>query len=277
MNIKEYIKLKLEEVDYFLKGVYFENINVNYEIIVENMLIEGNFHNLDFMNRSRLHRKLTEETLLKIKGYRYELEQVDLAFLSVPMGNMTEEEKEKHIQIEVDKAVEKFIKLVMLELNNLRDNVLNKFYREKNDKKQRVSLLYTDLDFFKIKLGSKEFNWEEISQKQKINEDKKQPVVIDDLRLALYYIYSLPNKIEDKRNKLATLEAFSEYAKDNLSQEKYGLSVRYYGKLRNESFYDNFAVIYSELLHKIPEYNDFLIELLIAKNIEQQEEKPITR
>ena len=47
----------------------------------------------------------------------------------------------------------------MMELNKLRDNVINDFHRRSGIKINVASMIDSSLDFFKINLGSKEYQW----------------------------------------------------------------------------------------------------------------------
>ena len=260
MNLNEYKKIKLDEVDYFLKGIYFENINKNYEIIIENMLIEDKLHELEFINQNEICRELTESTLLNISAYRTELVDTYLEM--------------SYSKEDVDKEINKFIEKVMIELNKLKNNVVNKLYIEKNSKKDQATLLNTNLDIFKIKIGNQNYNWKEDenskSKKIRKNIQEEELLVADDLRMIIYYIYALPGMIKDKKFKLNALNAFTHSLTPGTLEHDSAFAYRL--TLYNTTEYEMVEKIHNEALEQIPGYELFYRSLL-EKELEDSKSK----
>lgn len=237
MKLSEYREIKLNEVDYFFRGIHFENIGKKNAPIIDSMVIEGEFVNLDFINQNKLWRKLIESALIDIKGYRSELEFIYLD--NFQSHTATELKKE------IDTAVGQFYNKVINRLNELNNTFLKVFYKDKTNKKNGASLLDTSLNFFKINSGNNIYDW---GSKETSNRKERNPEVVDDLRLILLYIYTLPKMLKDRDDKLSNLQ--EEIFNSGLIGQDFMKQFSKAARLTMERDYSVFDEKYNEMKHK---------------------------
>lgn len=244
MNLNEYKRNKIKEVDFFLRGIYFDNINTkDKKIIIDLSLNCGEDLSLDCEKFFNTYRNATEMFLLRIKELRGEFIYTDLEFAG------TKEE--------VDLAVKALIDNIRNELNNYKATIMKEVFGSPRVAKSNgvdvllnpieYSLLNTGLNFINIKIGNDIFQ-----AYRDGTEAEKETVVVDNLNIMIVYVYTITCMIKDKKDKQSY---FIDYVSDNfkVTDPNY-LDIH---KLRNVFFgeknYNEFIRKYDDAMKRIEE------------------------
>lgn len=194
MTISEYKKNKLTEIDYFLRGINFNNVGIKEKKynedgkylgtinakLIDNVQVNDELFKTKFLNRKEWFPILTE-AMSKIKTLYAGLEN---KFSDDITGANTVKE--------VDIAIIEFIQNVMQILDELKEHILEDVKLEKNVSVTK-SFETSSLDFLEINIGGKVFKSERINTNPNILKEKEQ---VDSAVLILVYIYMLPINIE---------------------------------------------------------------------------------
>lgn len=200
MSLEEYKRMRLEEVEYFFRGINFKNNGKDKTVydengirvgkknlkLVDSIEINGNKYDAGIINRDKKYRELLVAAINKIS-----------IMYSNLRDNLMSDNKNFFLdgKATVDEMVKNFIDGVMVVLNELKNAILGKL---QNDEEIRPNDSYvsSDLDFFKISLGNDNdvFDWikERNSPQADARVVKENDVVVDSFSSILFHIYCLP-------------------------------------------------------------------------------------
>lgn len=261
-NLNEYKQLKIKEVNYFLRGINFNNIGKKHEKIIDYASPECS----SFFNVIGPCRLITEEFLIRIKEKYGDLIYVDLEFAS---------SKE-----EVDAAIESFVNNIRKELDEYKYTVIKQTFIDKekleedhvtinNHSKYNVkenNLINLGLNFIKIQIGDKIYGTPKNGK-----ESEKEDVTLNNLNTMLIYVYALLGMINDKKEKEEEfIDFIAEHCK--ATDPKYFELRKLQAVFLNIKTYDDFIEKYNELIAQIKEI--FVQE---AEKIEESTPKPKAR
>lgn len=256
MNINEYKKNKIKEVDFFLKGIRFENIGVKDKEIILGLTPECS----DFFNKEESYRELTEKFLNKIKEYYTELIHTNIEYAQ------TNEE--------IDLEIKKFVDQIRNEINYYKHTLIKVAFQSNKEEKiiiddlpevKEKNLINTGLNFIKIKIGNKSYSVPKTG-----SEAEKEDAIVDNLIPIMIYVYILKGNIEDKKQKQ---EEFIDFVAENFSvtDEEYLKVRRMQGIFLNEKDYETFLQKYNDTIADIV---TMIIEREQKIEINQNESKP---
>lgn len=252
MTLNEYKSNKIKEINYFLRGINFQNIGIK-----EKPIINHSPECDEFFNKNRIFREITERFLNKIKEYYNNLLDTELEFASS--------------QEEIDRAVLNFVEKTKEELNNYKNLIIKAAFKSVEQEHiiidelpevREKNLINTGLNFIRVKLGTKEYPTAKTGF-----EAEKEDEVLDNLNIMIIYIYVLVCMINDKKQKK---EEFIDLIAENFSptDPKYGEHLNTHLQLLNEKNYDKFVELYYAEIEKIK------AQLVGAR--QKQETKPKT-
>lgn len=182
MNINEYKQNKKREVKQFLEGLKFDNIGINNKKIISGLTPECS----DFFNRGDLYRSLTERFLNNIHE-----EYINLIDTNIEYASTVEE---------IDYEIKKFVDNVKNIINDYKYNLIKAVFIQKKEEGiiidnlpevKEKNLLYTGLNFIKIKIGDKIYSSPKIGR-----EAEKEDVTVDNITPIIIYI--LYNKLHSR-------------------------------------------------------------------------------
>lgn len=184
MNLRSYKELKLAQLDNFFRGINFENI-ISKNELVENvdldnalvnryLFINGDKHDINFINRNKFFRTVFLKFLFDVKK---DYDSLKKSFRHDGDGDIFA----VTTYSEVDNLIDNFLKNVISKLDKLKNGLLKHFCGEKNSKIIGTYSLYD----FQISLDDSVM----------VSDDKE---LVNDFRMLLYYVCSLPN-LENER------------------------------------------------------------------------------
>lgn len=240
-NLNEYKKMKINELQYFFRGINFKNVNKEGSIIIDYATPECS----EFFNGKNSSRCITEEFLKRIKeNYN------DLIFTDLEFSGSKEE---------VDSSIMRFIGSLRRELEEYKLTLITQeFVPEEKIEKKYISisehekyrarennLLYMGLNFIKLQIGQNVYSLPKTG-----NEAEKEDRVVDNLNIIIIYMYALISMIRDKKEKLSEfVDTVS--ANINVKDSRYPEMMRMQFTLLNIKNYDDFVMEYNELIEKI--------------------------
>lgn len=234
MRIEDYTKMKLAEVDYFLRGINFYNLVKNsndcdkksFGIPCSELIniidVDGGNFDARFINRRRWY-ELLVNAVSEIRSLRYRLECVDL-----DIG--------VYASTQVDDAVEEFISKVMIIVEQLKADILEDV-RIKDKVQVNKSFESSSLEFLKIRLGAKVFDWKKSSKKNQngVRGKVRNSEIVDSLVVILAYVHLLPDMIKTSQElrgkmisflqKLESCKIFELGSEKHMKLSKYSFEV----------------------------------------------------
>lgn len=237
MNIEEYKRNKLRNIDFYLRGISYKNLEA--ETLLERLPEE-----LDVIF-NKLYRKETIKFINEIRN-SYDLFRAnELEFA---------ETKE-----EVDIAITKFEKKLKQIATDFKNNILVAHAKETG---YQPSIINNSIEPIKVKI--RDINAEKLTREQLHEIDE-----IDGLREITAYIYAFIYMIKDKTIKSANLLDLINL-KFSVRSPEYKLAFGKYLKIKQEKNYTKFNELYSSLLSDLgvtKEDFDYLAREETSKNI----------
>lgn len=217
MNIKEYKRSKLRDIDFYLRGISYKNLEAT-------SLLERLPEELDIIfNKNPLYREETIKFVSEIRNSYDLLKANELEFA---------ETKE-----EVDVAIANFeIKLKQI-ANDFKNNILVAHTKETG---YQSSIINNSIEPIKVKI--RDINEEKLTRDELHEIDE-----LDGLREITAYIYAFIYMIKDKAMKSANLLDLINL-KYSVRSHEYKIAFGRYLKTKNEKNYTKFNELYSELL-----------------------------
>lgn len=186
MNLYEYKKMVMKDIEEFFRGVYFNNVGIKNKKIVGYLTPECS----DFFNKSGMVRSVTEELLKKIISLKEELFSTNIEFAS------SKEEVDYYVRIFVDdvrKEVDNYRNLIIRIMFQVdKDNISMTELQEVKEK----NTINTGLNFIKIKIGNNLYLASKTSA-----DVQEESAISEHINDFLIIIYLLIDMIKDKKRR----------------------------------------------------------------------------
>lgn len=220
MNIREYIDKRIKDIDFYLRGINYKNLNA------ENM-VEKLPESLDTMfNKTPIYRKETENFVVTIRNFYDTLIAEELEFA-------------ESIQ-EVEICISKFETKLKLLIKEFKNKIFINYAKETGYQSNTINNSIEDL---RIKIRD--------SKEERISPEKLHNLnELNGLREIFIYIYAFIEMIKDKTIKLENLLDLIN-VKYKVGTPEYKELIVKYVKLKSKNNYNEFIELYNKILAEI--------------------------